>query len=709
MTCFARENSSGWSHPTTMSYCMEKTNTTPLLTGWRCYAVLALFWAGTLSTWATIASGSFEFSVFLAAALLAATLLGLGHIVTLTLLPTFPLATDALFVFLCGFVSLNTLLFLLGFLVPYGPLFNLLLLIGAIVFAFPLKKDLQPRLHTIALNDAYAVLTLLIAAVAPMLWFQESFHFASFEQDAIVFHQWGDIFFHSTILNIFSRDSGLDNLHSIFTAGEPLPMYHYAAYTIPAMVKTLSEAPALLITTTVMPSLGLFLVALSAYCLGQIHLPGPGGLLAVCAVALFPDPSFYGVSSRWTSYFFFLEIAVAVGYTIAVMGFALTLILGGLKTHLPVPVWMGVIMAGVSVFFKAPIAIAYALVLGLTAFLLMPRCSRTQRVLLSGGILAGFLVLILVLRGIPGVPTLEFSSFTKFPTIETMLSISAKPIGLIQSLFTDEFRAMQSTGGKLLVGFVLVSLGYLGIFLLLLPFGLRYAIKNGMPRYFVAYPLVVMLNLFIVAMCMAPNSSGSGDAHEITHKTFVWPYFAVAAWLGTVLGGPVRAVLQSVATTIGPNLLAPLVVVLVCATPLYSGHHTISAIGRPNFNLPMPRDLYECALFLRTHSRPDAVVQLQRPQQDPWLMFPAVSERYSFAAAFTFSRTRAKDYPEYQRRVALMDALVQESDPIQAITALRKTTIDWFVVNTKPPPAWLAHRMPDFASGDYRVYKVATL
>lgn len=684
-------------------------NTTPLLTGWRCCAVLALFWAATLSAWATIASGSFAFSIFLAAMLLAATLLGLGHIVASVLLPTFPLATDALFVFLCGFVSLNALLFLLGVLVPYGPRFNLLLLIGAILFVFLLKKDLQPSIHTIALNDAYAVLTLLIAAVAPMLWFQESFHFASFGQDTIVFHQWGDIFFHSTILNIFSRESGLANLHSMFTAGEPLPIYHYAAYSIPAMLKTLSEAPALLITATVMPSLGLFLAALSAYCLGQIHRPGPGGLLAVCAVALFPDPSFYGVSSRWNSYFFFLEIAVAVGYTIAVMGFALTLILGGLKNHLPIPVWMGVIMAGFSVFFKAPIAVAYSLALCVMAFLFMPTFSRTQRGLLCGGALAGFLVLILTLHGLPGVPTLEFSSLEKFHTIETMLSISAKPIGLMRSLFTDEFRAIQSTGGKLLFGFLLVSIGYLGIWLLLLPLGLRFAIKNDMPRYFVAYPMVVMFNLFIVAMCMAPNVSGSGDLHEITHKTFVWPYFTVAAWLGAVLGGPVRAVLQSVATKIGPYLLAPLVVVLVCATPLYFGHQTISGIARPNWNVPMPRGLYECAIFLRTHSRTDAVVQLQLPQQDLWLTFPAVSERYSFAATFKFPRTRAKDYPEYQRRIALMDTLLQEPDPIQAITELRKTTIDWFVVNTKPPPAWLAHRIPDFASGDYRVYKVSTL
>lgn len=688
---------------------MGKMNTTPLLTGWRCYAVLALFWAGTLSAWATIASGSFAFSIFLAAALLAATLLGLGHIVVSTLLPTFPLATDALFVFLCGFVSLNALLLLLGFLVPYGPLFNLLLLIGAILLAFLRKKDLPPSIHTIALNDGYAVLTLLIAAVAPILWFQESFHFASFGQDVIVFHQWGDIFVHSTIVNIFSRESGLDNLRSMFTAGEPLPIYHYAAYAIPAMLKTLSEAPALLITSTVMPSLGLFLVALSAYCLGQIYLPGPGGILAVCAVTLFPDPSFYGVSSRWNSYFFFLEIAVAVGYAIAVMGFALTLILGGLKAHLTVPVWMGVIMAGFSVFFKAPIAIVYSLALCLMAFLFMPTFSRTHRLLLSGGVLAGFLVLIFIMRGLPGVPTLEFSSLEKFSTIETMLSISAKPIGLMRSLFTDEFRAIQSTGGKLFFGFVLVSIGYLGIFLLLLPLGLRFAIKNDMPRYFVTYPLVVMLNLFIVAMCMAPNVSGSGDLYEITHKTFVWPYFAVAAWLGTVFSGPVLAILQSVATKIGTNLLTTLVVVLVCATPLYSGNQTLSVVGWRISNIPMPRGLYECAIFLRTHSRTDAVVQLQLPQQDLWLTFPAVSEKYSFAATFMFPRTHAKDYPEYQRRIAWLDALLQESDPIHAITELRNTTIDWFVVNTTTPPAWLAHRIPEFTSGDYRVYKVSTL
>jgi hypothetical protein len=678
-------------------------NSRSLVTGWRCGALLGLFWAAAVCSWSAIGAGSFSLPLFLGALLLALPILGLGQIVACRLLPGLPLAADGLFVFLCGFFSLNVLLFVLAFVCPFGPLFNLFLVFAATSFVFLTRQDLRGSVHRMAIADSHALLALLVASVAPVLWFQEGVGFSSIRSDGVVFHAWADVFIHGSFVNMFSRVSGLGHLHNVFMAGAPLPLYHYAAYIVPATLKALSGAPGILLASTVMPCLGLFLVALSAYGVGRIYFRGPGGIAATCAAVLLPDPSFYGVASRWNSYYFFLETSVALGYAVALMGLALALIMGGLTSDDRRPMWVGLVAAAFVVWFKAPVAVAYAFVTCALGLAFLPHSSSRQRAVLSAGALVGLILSVAILRRLPGVPTLGWATTGPPATVVAMLGL-ALPTGLIGMLFSGPFQAAQSSVGRLSIGAAVALLGYFGVFALLSPLGVRQALRLRLPRPIIAYQGLVILNLLVVALLLAPNASGRGDPYEIIHKTFAWPYFVTVTWLGAILGGTLVARLER--ATAGKALTA-LLVALACAVPVAFGDRTLSGIGWAGHSgILMPQGLHESAMFLKDKSSADAIVQMQPPNLDAWMMLPAVSERVAFVATYGGPRQRQA---EERRRRDLMTGVLQTADAVSARRALDDAGIDWLVTETGQSPPWLQRLTPDFASGSYRVYRVSAL
>lgn len=674
-----------------------------LLRGWGGCAFLGVYWAVTLSAWSAIGTGSVSPSLFVAALLLAVPLLGLGLGAASMLHAGYPGATDGAFVFLSGFFALNLLLFVLAFASPFGPLINLWIVIAATVWACLSRREIQAAARRTAIADVHGLLTLLVASIAPALWFQEGVRFISPEPDAVVFHGWADVFLHASFLDRFSSASGFDDLHGIFAAGSPLPLYHYAGYIVPATLKSISGLPAVLLASSIMPCLGLFLVTLAAYCVGRIYLGGPGGLVAACAAALLPDPSFYGVASRWNSYYFFLQVSATLGYAIALMGLALALVLGGLTSNVRRPVIVGLIATACVVWFKAPVAVAYSFGMAVLALAFMPDASRQQRVWLSTAALIGLIITVGILRSLPDIPTLEWRSAGPPATIVAMLG-AAVPSGLIAQLFAEPFQAAQSHLAWLSLGAAVALFGYLGAFALLLPPGLHQAVRLRLPRPLVAYPVLVIVNLLVVALLLAPNTSGRGDAFEIIHKTFAWPYFATVTWLGALLGGTLVGRLER---TAGGRLLTVMLVALACAVPLVYGGHTLSGIGwSAGFDVRMPRGLHECAVFLRDHTDPDSIVQLQTPQHDPWLMLPAVSERPAYVAFYTGPR---RPGPEERRRLELIEDVFRDTDAAAAHRTLVGTGIDWLVTEEGQLPPWLRHLPPDFVSGRYRVYKVSAM
>ncbi|MGE3509638.1 MAG: hypothetical protein AB7N65_12230, partial [Vicinamibacterales bacterium] len=539
--------------------------------------------------------------------------------------------------------------------------------------------------------------------IAPALWFQEGVRFISPQPDAVVFHGWADVFLHASFLDTFSSASGFHDLHGIFAAGSPLPLYHYAGYIVPATLKAISGVPAVLVASSIMPCLGLFLVTLAAYCVGRIYLDGPGGMVAACAAALLPDPSFYGVASRWNSYYFILQVSATLGYAIALMGLALALVMGGMKSHVRRPVIVGLVATACVVWFKAPVAVAYSFGMAVLALAFMPDASRRLRAWLSTAALIGLIITVGILRSLPDVPTLEWRSAGPPATIVAMLG-AAVPAGLIAQVFAEPFQAARSHLAWLSVGAAIALFGYFGAFALLVPYGLRQAVRLRLPRPLVAYPVLVILNLLVIALLLAPNTSGRGDAFEIIHKTFAWPYFATVTWSGALLGG---TLVRRVERTAGGKLITVVLVALACVVPLTYGGHTLSGIGwSAGFDVRMPRGLHECAVFLRHHSEPGSIVQLQAPQRDPWLMLTAVSERPAYVGFYAGPR---RPGPEERRRLALIDDVFRDPDTAAARRRLAGTGIDWLVTEEAQSPSWLRHLPPDFVSGTYRVYKVSTM
>src|SRR6266487_4525853 len=135
--------------------------------------------------------------------------------------------------FLCGYLLLNTLLFLLVLSTPFGIAANVFILSGAgllLLFIFPgVTNDVRKPVDY--LPD---FLCLLLSGIVIALWCADSLRPAVKEGPVTVYQTFTDSFYHSRELSSFAQSHGLKTISDIRMAGLPPRLYHYASYVTSA-------------------------------------------------------------------------------------------------------------------------------------------------------------------------------------------------------------------------------------------------------------------------------------------------------------------------------------------------------------------------------------------------------------------------------------------------------------------------------------------
>lgn len=522
---------------------------------------------------------------------------------------------------------------------------------------------------------------------------------------------WVDYFIHAGVISQLG-DARAINLGSIFLAGIAEPAYHYASYTLPAVLATLLDQPGLPLATSVWVPIGFLALAGGAYALGSSLAGNAGGIAALIALFVIPDSSNYGLRNGYFS--FHWNLLAHPGSTFA-LGAALLSV--------------AVLQRWTVSRSRAALALSAALVAATFSFrvhvflLLLPAwllavcaASRTVRrrpvlSLLLAGAMA--IAVVVALRYQPMLPAGDSWSFGEGRALERFLfqvHRNQEPTayqGLYAQLQTDYGDTVALVAGAMLVYPVA-----LGAFLFLLPVAMWMERSVVTLRGVDAFP-VALIVCFGGLMAFAPTPFHH-DATDLIHRPFVLLYAVTAIWTLALLvrwlsrQGTDGAARMWQTMAIAAVLTLPVMWISAAdlAAPKFAWARRFAAYGHI-----VERELLEAAAFIRGRSRLGDTLATSGLSAgyvavDPPTVLVALSATPSYLARPWVHLFQGRVRADVARtRFNALIAIEQAPDRDTALQRLREIGVRWYVATAFGAPSWdPEHRRASFARGKTAVY-----
>ncbi|HEY5960378.1 MAG TPA: hypothetical protein VIV60_27680 [Polyangiaceae bacterium] len=652
--------------------------------------------ATALGTWSSMAEGRFQWRALLAGVLVWGLSLMLGS-AALAALVEKANNIDAVFSSVLGCFGLAVMLFLGTVVLHFSVLASFCLCLLLAVCAMYAVRHQRPFQRLVL--DPAAIVSLVLAIGFTTLWSRQHLRGLIVTENSVTSIPWFDTYHHAVQIAHFAFASGDLLGRDPLLSAAPLQPYHYAAYMIPSLMVRLGGISAYLATVAVFAPLGTLMTGLTAYCFGRTLVSSLGGLLAMLVCLAVPDATFYLLENRWISYFFFQQIAGNGAMGTALMLLAWTACLRGVREHRRRWTFTGVGLGLCVVIFKSQIFLAYSFGLLLFACATFPRLTKPKQAAMTA-LATGFtgLCLFEILPRIPHAPTFSFGTTAGPNNLHWTLSKLGGGCQQCIAELAKNFPAFLLVG---IPAFLVLAFGILG------PLAAALAISGRIRRALQAggmwFLWTALLNYLIVTLGFKLNDA-YGDPYEIIHKTFIWPYLALAVWCGCALAAWVAArgniVRQGVTQVVLP------LVVLLLATRVHSAAAELqTAFVYPGSEssryVSLPRDAYETARFLREHTPQDAVIQAGVIEGH--LLFQSLTDRRMYV-----------DYPPSGRDLSAaaiaaqhyLTASLNAASWNEFRSRATRVGIAYFVLFPGQQPAWTSQTQPVFESGQYRVYAI---
>jgi len=615
--------------------------------------------------------------------------------------------------FLCGYLVLNTLLFLLSLFTPFAVATNVLILTGCglliLRFCPGTTKDIRKPVDY--LPD---FLCLLLSGMAATLWCTDSLSAVVSDGQNTVYPIFADSFFHVRAISGFAQAHGLNTTSDMRMSGHPTPIYHYAMYVTPAALSFFAKSSAYATFVSFVLPFGIVLTGLAAFSLaGSIWGTWPG-IAATLAVTLLPDAYQQGFGNKFLSYHFFQQAAPGGLYGVACVAIAWIFILDGCKTGTFVSILCGYAVLIISLAYKAQFFVANAFLLMIYPCVFFPRLRIKWRII-SAILLASLFVFVVGLsQHVDGIPTLRLDGSGIKSYALRILSISEP--GFFKSLFYGALVLGQQSNAI----FGLSA----GAMLLLCTFGLwtavyllaSFSLKGRIEAATFFFPLLVTTNYLVMSLGLALDAGRIARPEELLHRPFVWAYFVVAAWTGASLytfwfgNAPPR--------TGSARIFAGIVALLSFSAPLVYARNiqTLPTVkgfeSHRTFN-SVPSALVEASVYIRKHS--DIRDIIQDSDNDPRFVVTALAERQCFAAGRQLQKKGdlitaqlwSPRLPEGLReRLDELVAFKKMGDEASLADFIRRHKISWYILRPESEVAWPTSFLESsvFNSGGYRVY-----
>jgi hypothetical protein len=649
-----------------------------------------------VSVWVALAAGRWSLLATLAALVFFAWAEFVGSLIVMLFLgPDDENKQDGILAFVIGLFALQSVAALCLIVLRLNALVTSISLIGLAALAAVAYGRRRGFRWTVPSPESVAML--VIVSVFVGIWSLQNLKGITLLPDLAISPPWLDVSPHSMWIGHFAHQSGVRLVQTPYLAGVPLPPYHYGGYMLASLMAGVSGLSAYTAAVSIFPTTALLLTGMVAYVFGRSFSGPRAGLLAAMFAVVVPDPSFYVLENRWVSYFFFQQIAGSGAFATALMGLAWIFCLKGARENRRKTVLFGVFLAACVFFFKSQIFLVYTVALVGFAALTWPRAGMLQRG-------SYFLVVVLAFFG----ATSLLSYVPLAPTLELAKSGLGLNLKMMVAHLPAVFRAWVYSTGPVywdalwfvvpFVSFAVFGLWFLGLGLL----AASLRVRRSLPRVLWWFPWIILINFLIVACGLKENNS-YGDPFEVLHKTFVWPYLALAAWVGLAAAVWLRVRFWKrgwlfLGLTCVCAALA-IVPVLKCARTLQSGFVYPGSSG--DLNVAIPRGEYETATYLSQHTLPDSVVQIFDP--DSRLVFAGLSERHTYLAE---RRVNALTRPEVDARVKALAQLLNSPSAEALKQTGRSLGIKYLVLPKDKNPPWRDLLMPLLDRHGYRIYRL---
>jgi len=610
-------------------------------------------------------------------------------------LSCFP-STNYPLAFLLGFLLLSFTLFLVALVSPLGIKFNFTVaVIGIAAWAIAAKVPRTDARTEVAFPSEYLVV--LISLAAATLWAQDSIQPSTLMGPQPRLVHWPDSFYHARLISVFASQAPGAPIQSMYAAGEPARLYHYASYMLPAALSAFTRTPAYTTFSSFMLPMGIFLTGLAAYGIGTSFWGRAGGGAAAVALLLLPDAAQQGISNYWYSYHFLQHVNPGQLFGVATMAAAWIYMFDACKTDRPVSLGAGYALAAICITYKAQFFIANAFLLWVFPALFFGALSRKKRIAWVALATLSYWLALKLAEGIPAMPTIRTDVRSLLGTGEWIArnfdseAIRAFLLQFVPIATDSRFHSVAWILGMAVIIFV-ITFGAFGP----LYFVLAWRLRRVASRMVLLFPLFVMIVYMFMSTSLAPNANGNTD--ELTHRPFAWAYFVVCTWVG---GATWRIVSRSLPQR-NWQWAIPAVAFFLLLVPWTFGKGIEVGPTRlwTNYHVwwLVPPGLVRAAYYIREHSQPTDIVQ--DSEGDSRLILTGLSERQPYAV---WDPANLSWIPERAVEIAKFEKLTRHEE---IIDMARRFRIRWFVVHPEDELAWPQAVVDGavFQSDGYRVY-----
>lgn len=618
----------------------------------------------TVAAWLTIAGKGFSLRALLACEALFFAFYLTGSLFASVRALAAGLSFDLPLRLLVGYAVVNTALFVLAWVSPFGIVLNFAVLLGlALAFFFRASRALVRR-------DSASLWLIPLCLLATSLWCQDSISPRVEQEGVVLFKPWVDGFYHAVHIRIFAASHGAASIEDWRLAGVVARPYHYGMYAMPALIKQASGVDAYSAFAGVLVPVGVFFTGLAAYAFFASLWGAWPGFAAAAALLLLPDGAEQGVQNTFMSYQWLTHISPSATHGLAVLAIAWLFVIRGCTRGDRVQLLAGWSFALLVLVYKLHFVVASALLLLLVpALFFRARVSWKRRALWVFAACVTYAAALFFGQKVPGVPLIRFDG-SNSGEILRLIQAFAKP-GSVRDYFSRHMGAEFATSDNLVFGVPYVLFAVLGLLVPALVF-LVVQLRRRTPLLYVLFPLLLIGNFLVMFFGLALDFA-SNTPDELAHRPVMIVYFFVVAWIGGA-AGLLLSESRRLGPRVGPLMVGLAALSLVVPARFGPGVHEMWAMPQLS-PIRVPSSVLEVAQYMRDHGSPEDV--FQDSQFDRTYTLAALSERQTFVAhtlADVSFRTELVD-----SRSAIVDRIMRMRRPAAVAAAGRAFGIHWFV------------------------------
>ncbi len=624
-----------------------------------------------------------------------------GHIFERLTGVFFPNRVGIAYQLLTGFLTFNTLLFVLTLASPFGMRLNIAALgvLGLVGFAtasrFPHAVNPPPA------DELPGFICIFLTGAAATLWVSEMQPAMNIQGSAAVFRAWPDIFIHVREISIFAQLNGLGSMSDIRMAGAPALPYHYASYVSAAAFSSLVPTTAVAAFGGFQLPFGILLAGVAAFVLiGSLWGLWHGVAAAVAIVAL-PDAYQQGFGSPYLGFHFMSQVNLGMLYGLACSALAWLFMIEGCRRASYRAVMVAYVFLAICLLYKAHLFVANAFLLLIFPCIFFAGLRLRWRVVLGVCFTALFIAIVQASQQYPVVPTIRLDGSGIAIYLRLLLD-TFDPGPVYEALESILFEHHYPKIVDLTVITPLLLFCSFGIWVFISPL-VFWKIRKALPQDLLVLPILVVANYLVMAIGLATQKGLIGNPEELLNRPSAWAYFIVVTF--TVAGiCSLLARRKTRFSRLDRLTLAGLAGLVLFGVNYYSKNFQTMPLTKyrnyADFNA-FPLCHVRAAEFIRDHARVHDVMADSR--SDPQLISTAISERQVYASAFVGLKGRLK------QRIETFNA-IQDAGDVTALRALAiRDHIGWYLIRPfdvfRWPAGFIANS--EYSCGGYHVIRLS--